>query len=114
MAVGLHGDERITFSKLSKALDMLEPSKVGNSYRTYLINLDLNERNPSVEKDHWNKSRFFKSEDDEVILTHINQYGKSEIAMKVLALKLNRRCWKTVRNKANILTVCERISYDIF
>ena len=104
MAVGLHGDERITFSKLSKALDMLEPSKVGNSYRTYLINLDLNERNPSDEKDHWNKSRFFKSEDDEVILTHINQYGKSEIAMKVLALKLNRRCWKTVRNKANIFT----------
>ena len=104
LAVELHGDERNTFVKIAKAWDMPDPSEIENRYRNYLINLDLNELKPSVEEGHSNKNRYFQSGDDEVILNHINQYGKSEISMKVLAQILNRRCWKTVRNKANKLT----------
>ena len=108
MAVELHGDERNTFVKIAKALDMPDPSEIEDRYRNYLINLDLNELKPSVEEGYSNKNRYFQSGDDEVILNHINQYGKSEISMKVLAQILNRRCWKTVRNKANKLILMLR------
>ena len=107
-AVNLHGAEKNTFVKIAKALDIPDPTNIENRYRNYLINLDLNEIEPSDEKSHKTKRRAFESEDDEVILNHINQYGKSEISMKVLAQTLNRGSWKSVRKKAKKLTLMLR------
>ena len=102
-AVNLHGDEKNTFVKIAKALDIPDPTTIENRYRNYLINLDLNELEPSDEKVHKIKRRSFEKEDDEVILNHINRYGKSEISMKVLAKTLNRGSWRAVRNRAEKL-----------
>lgn len=107
-AVNLHGAEKNTFVKIAKALDIPDPTNIENRYRNYLINLDLNEIEPSDEKSHKTKRLAFESEDDKVILNHINQYGKSEISMKVLAQTLNRGSWKSVRKKAKKLTLMLR------
>ena len=89
--IELNGDNKTTHRLIAKVLGVSDARTIANRYKHHLSG-------KKVIKGQ------FSSEEDKIILDHINEHGRNDQALQKLAEILNRSCSESIRQRHKRLT----------